>query len=156
MKIWKWGFNLLILFSNVCIVEDCQHTIYKFLFCLVMSTILYEFNFTIGAELWMFIMLIKKKPRKRVFSQKEWIRTSQHHVMLFHVISFMIVMICKYFFFTELWPFMIWMYLMPAYSPIFISSNRVHDAPRGTPGYHCTLGYHVVWRHTASARNKIM
>ena len=83
MKIWKLGFNLLILFSNVCIVEDCQHTIYKFLFCLVMSTILYEFNFTIGAELWMFIMLITKKPRKRVFSQKEWIRTSQHHVMPF-------------------------------------------------------------------------
>ena len=104
MQIWKWGFNLLILFSNVCIVEDCQHTIYKFLFCLVMSTILYEFNFTIGDKLWMFIMLIKK-PRKRVFSQKEWIRTSQHHVMIFHVISFMIVIICKYFFFHRTFTF---------------------------------------------------
>ena len=30
------------------------------------------------------------------------------------------------------------------------------DAPRGTPGYGCTRGHHIVWHHLASARGKIM
>ena len=31
-----------------------------------------------------------------------------------------------------------------------------NDAPSGTPGYRCTLGYHVVRRHLVSARSKIV